>query len=621
MPWWHGGLVALLLAVLLLPRAMTGRRLAAASAPTVGLALFAAAALVGAIFAPYGYAAWLLLLELGAFLAVFALAARCGHRLLRWLGPALLVGAFAQAVLVVVSFAAGESRPAGTFLNANHLAGWLGAACLLVFGELLIRPTTRRRRLVALLALGLPVVVALFLTGSRGAMVGLAAGGTTLAVCAWPRLKGRRRQAVIAVALVCTVLAVALVVRRLGEADPFRYQRVRIWRASLQVTQERPWTGAGPRQFVYAARNAQFPDGDGPLRYDRGFTSTHSDLLRVPCEFGWPGAAALLVTLLATAQVLRARHRTGVLRDVDYAAIAALAALAAQSVVDNLSHRPALYLLGAALLGGLLSTPVEGARRLGLWPRSGLGGLLLVVFVVGDVAPYLAWSRANAATAKPPAAAAQDDLDAALRYNPIQPQYWRRFALRLAGDGTMWKLGEYAAAREAAELAVRLNPADSDAHWTLAQIEALACRTLFHDMATRERARSNFERAEQRSRYNPIIPLALARFLLDNGDAAGARRAAERALALEPESVQPRLVLAAALLSGPPTDSSQRAKSLLAEAEERARRWADRAPWGYYADQLLRPEPRMFDRVRSKLAAAQAAVPAVDATRSEPAGR
>jgi hypothetical protein len=72
---WHGLLVALILAELLGPHlsesGLDGRTLLAFTP-------FVAVVLVGAVLAPYGYAAWLTLLELAAFLAVASLAARRG---------------------------------------------------------------------------------------------------------------------------------------------------------------------------------------------------------------------------------------------------------------------------------------------------------------------------------------------------------------------------------------------------------------------------------------------------------------------------------------------------------------------------------------------------------------
>ena len=120
---------------------------------------------------------------------------------------------------------------------------------------------------------------------------------------------------------------------------------------------------------------------------------------------------------------------------------------------------------------------------------------------------------------------------------------------------------------EAAEHALRLQPADARYRRALARIEARACIAQFRTEACRERVHVAYAQAERLSRYDPTIPLELAMFLLELGDAQGARRAAERALKLEPEAVLPRLVLADALIKSDPVTGLRRAGDLLREAD------------------------------------------------------
>jgi hypothetical protein len=111
-----------------------------------------------------------------------------------------------------------------------------------------------------------------------------------------------------------------------------------------------------------------------------------------------------------------------------------------------------------------------------------------------------------------------------------------------------------------------------------------------------------FARAEELSRYDVTIPIELAGFLLDTGDPAGARLAAERALAIEPEAVLPRLLLADALIETRTEDGLERAALLLEEAQGKARRWADwaREP---YARLLLGLDRSALERLQQKIAA------------------
>jgi tetratricopeptide (TPR) repeat protein len=160
--------------------------------------------------------------------------------------------------------------------------------------------------------------------------------------------------------------------------------------------------------------------------------------------------------------------------------------------------------------------------------------------------------------------------------------------------------GPYAAAREAAEHALRLQPRDARYMRRAARIEARACLALFRTEACRERVREQYRLAERLSRFEPSIPLELAVFLLELGDPAGARRAAERALTLEPEAVLPRMVLAEALVDSAGRAAVPRAGELLREAEEKARRWSD-ASGEPSAGQLLSLDRAQFERLRRKL--------------------
>jgi hypothetical protein len=117
------------------------------------------------------------------------------------------------------------------------------------------------------------------------------------------------------------------------------------------------------------------------------------------------------------------------------------------------------------------------------------------------------------------------------------------------------------------------------------------------------RVREMYRRAERQARHDPTLPLELAGFLLGWGDSAGARRAAERALAIEPEAVLPRLLLAAAFIQDGSEGDLRRAAAQLADARERAEAWSH---WneGSYGPALLRPDPRLFARLERELALA-----------------
>ena len=551
----------------------------------VGLTLVLVAGLVRA---PYTYAGWLTGVEFGAFVATMALAARCSPWLFGHIGTALVLGGWAQTGLLVFQrFVTQDPRPAGTFLNPNHLAAWLAATALFCAGHWIASPTCRRARWTAWAAL--PLVAGLVLTGSRGAWLGLGFGAALLAWQVWPALGAKSRLGVLAGFVLPGVLGAGALAVRWQQPDPYRYHRLKIWRGAITPALAAPWSGTGPGQFSREAPNLQVPDERGALRYDRGFRSTHSDWIRVPAELGWPGAVAF--AWVAVSVALHAARRRRGSTPVDPGALAAVGALFVHAAFDNLTRAPAVMLLAAALLG--MAIAVEGPARRptrSLWSWLAVA-LVLQLFAIGEIAPWRSWALARAGGAEESAAA----------WNPADAEAAMRHAERRATLGPL-ELDDYARVRLLAERAVRLSPRDGDLLRRYARIEAAAVLEAFPDRANRERVARLFLRAADLQRSNPFVPLELAAFLVDAGDAPQARRAAERAIEVEPAAPVPRLLLARAFLdAGEP----ERAAIILDEAEALAREHAAEATTGDYARDLLTLDPRLVSQVRAGIAAAR----------------
>jgi O-antigen ligase len=581
-------------AVLALPCAGTRP----AGAPAAAWVVFAVLAGASAAIAPYAYAAWLVVVEIIAFGSMVWLAAGAPAALTAGLPPVIALLATAHGVAATAQKLGGASRPASTFLNPNHLGSWLAAGTLIVASRALDRGTPPRARV----AYGLASVCALsgiFVTGSRGALLALAAGAGVLALAAARRAEAQVRRRIIAAATAIVLVGAAGVALRFRtDADPYRFHRTKIWAAVAAAAMRKPWLGLGPGQLAAAAPNMNFPLTDAALSFERGFSTPHSDLLRAVAELGIPAAvAAILAAVLAVRHALRRRDP----ESLPVGVLAALAGLGAQCAVDDLTVRPAITMLIAASAGILIAERRESAA--GAWSRAtaaAAAGLVVLALGVGEVEGYLAWDAMRALPTGPLDPVQLARLRRALSLNPMLPAAWQRLSEHAIGDGRSWTLAGYATAREAAEEARRLQPMDAAYAKGAARVEATAALSILPFEGTRARAATLYDEAGSLARTDATIPLEAARFLLQAGDAPGARREARRALEVEPRAAAPRLLLAQAILADEGTHGAAEARQLLDEART-LRLPPGVAPTSSYDAALRAVDPRALDAAAAEL--------------------
>lgn len=287
---------------------------------------------------------------------------------------ALLAGALVAAGLGLQEWGlharAGDVgwRAFGPFTNQNFYAGYLAPALLLAVG-IALRPPESFRPATWLLAMGLLAAAlgaAVMVSGSRGALVALAAGGLGLLAlgarqgilrtgAGWGRLAFmavvlavvfgaffgavQRRYAAMAGTAAPTELCAEGPRSEAAQSSAFR---IATWRGAAGMGLKRPVLGWGAGAFETSFA------GHAIAGYTR---HAHSGYLQHFAELGFPGALALLALLaFAACQALR--------RDVELwrmAAGAALGAAAVHNVFDSLVFVPAIGLLTAALLGLLLA--------------------------------------------------------------------------------------------------------------------------------------------------------------------------------------------------------------------------------------------------------------------------
>lgn len=161
-------------------------------------------------------------------------------------------------LLPASAYQAGEGaftivRPPGTLGHADYFAAWLVAV---FFAGLTLAPMEeqRWRRAVTRVAAAL-AAVAILLGGTRSALLGLAIGILVFVLTGRPRIT-RRSVALAAVGAACVALFVvsppgARLRARVHWSieDAWGGARPLLWRDSLTMALQRPWTGFGPETF------------------------------------------------------------------------------------------------------------------------------------------------------------------------------------------------------------------------------------------------------------------------------------------------------------------------------------------------------------------------------------
>ncbi len=328
---------------------------------------------------------------------------------------------------------AADLRPGATLGNATDqgIIGVIAAAVLAL-------PALRGRDLPARIGLAAAVLITV-LSGSRAAILGLAAVVLVLAATlAATRTFGRTR-AVVAGAAALVVLAVAAVAipvarERLLSADTVN-GRWLLWEESLNLVFDHPWAGVGPNGFVDTITG--YHTLDWAVRVGSAFPpdSPHLWPLQAAAAGGLPlllGAVLLAILMLRSARQGIRTAEPGADRDNLAGALAAVAAYGFMLLTAFTS--PATTPLAAFICGGLVATsraavpairpPATGTRPARGWksfPAGAVASGLLVALGLGVAVPaaIAEWPMAAAASA-----AAAGDLATAER------EFQRAYGLR-----------------------------------------------------------------------------------------------------------------------------------------------------------------------------------------------
>ncbi len=500
----------------------------------------------------------------------------------------------------------GVARANGTFFNPNFLAGYLTAVAVFLVGWV----CAHRVRRAPILWIGGAAVLSLLtaaclMAGSRGAMLALAAGILVVFV-----LRDRTRGALAAGALILCLLMVPnpLIERLQAEhrANALSYARAQIWAGSVQTMLEHPMgVGLGLYQYVYPLHPA---DMEGQIaRYGRMAQNAHNEYLQIGVELGWPGLLMFLwgivligretVTLLR--QRLRRRHRGVVI-----GAFGATVSLLVHAGVDANLHEPALAILLALLVALLLSARqwTNGCTRpWATWTLSfpnhrlamgvaGIGLIGMVGFSVTGIG--VAWGAHEAgsqAAARQDYPRAVEGYERAIAWDPGKALY--HSSLGAAHYQTFVRTGQSSEVERAlAELktAIALNPLDGRLPALLGNLCATIAKTqgsggtptaeggsaLPKDQAAwRQAAIVAYGEALKREPYSPFYRLEVARLHVAEQDYIRAETWLRELLALEPNFLPGRALLAEVLMA---QGRDQAARDLCRDIVARQQRFAQR---------------------------------------------
>jgi len=313
--------------------------------------------------------------------------------------------------------------------------GWAGllfgspnliATVLILSGPLSLAIIWRRHRRAAV-ALAALFTLAIVLSGSRSALVGLALVALAVAVAGVRRNGGlalfRDRRWAAAVLSVGGFAVVVLPVLAGRFAQGGELLRLDLWRSALTVFLQHPLFGGGPGTWVLLKLEAT-PAGATNLVLPHA----HDLYVQTLAEVGVVGSIALVVLVVLVGRRLLSgtRSRDRGLAAESVAVLVGLVAIAGQSITDDVINLPAVCLLlvlvvgwidgGLSAAGGDQQPVAQHAREgwMGAWPLGRIVGALALAAVVVSILPIAAFDRAALAADEGNTAATTGDWTSAL---------------------------------------------------------------------------------------------------------------------------------------------------------------------------------------------------------------
>ena len=456
----------------------------------------------------------------------------------------------------------GEARAKGTFFNPNFFATYEVVALSIVLGLLsgVQRSEVKKWQSPVLWSVVAITFSAFMVAQSRGALLALVTAVTFIGCYRF----GKIALMILLVSLVAGAVIPNPLKQRMSDVaaqDPYAFSRVDIWKNSIERVVDRPM-GIGLGMYKYTSFQYRFPMESNIVRYGKRAESAHNEYLQMAVELGVGGLAIFLLGIgvwgWKAKEALRSQQESwerGLLTGLTGAVLGILA----HGAVDSVFHEPALVILLIVCGGLVLALHSIKNPDLSRWsvPFSYHPVRLFLVLVCGvvlatlTIQPAAGWYAHERGQAEAQAGRQGLALDWFRRASLIDPgttgyhDAVARTSVQFfdqSGDPE-WLVK----AVEEEGQAIELNPLDGRFPYRLGTIYGvLADQKVSKDQRDLllNHAVQAYGQAVQADPYSPLSYMALAKIRLPQGRVDEAKSWLQRAVAIEPNFLPSRALLA-----------------------------------------------------------------------------
>ena len=392
----------------------------------------------------------------------------------------------------------------------------------------------------------------------------------------------RRLRAALAAALLLLAIlsGLAFLWRFERVGDPYRYDRLLIWRADLKAAADHPILGMGPGMFAQRGYRYDFPLDREMFRHSKTLNATHSSWLQALVETGIAGAAALAILVAILLRRLWP-HRDAAAAGAAGTVPALWAALLC-GLVDDVMTLPAIAMTLIVLLAPRLTGAPHADRPLRFaWP------VRRAAAIAAGLVLALAWGRGVLLPTAAHWFYTRGMMERAIALEPFNPLYRAQRGLMSWNRNLPVAPEVFAAAHHDLSDALALDPGNTSWGFARAQLHARACFDLVSEDAQVDRTIRLYRESIAMGRKDPRPHAELGALLLAFGRSAEGIEEFREALRIEPRFLGARLSLARALSESGQTGEAREAFAAFEETRAQLARYVPRNT--YEADLMRVP--------------------------------